>query len=81
MLKIFVDTPADIRLIRRIRRDTEERGRDLTSVLKQCEKTVIPGHDQFVEPTKQYADLILPRGKTNLTAIEIILSFILSKIE
>jgi uridine kinase len=78
-VKIFVDTPADIRLIRRIRRDTEERGRDLTSVLNQCEKTVIPGHDQFVEPTKRYADLILPRGKTNLTAIDIILSFISSK--
>jgi uridine kinase len=80
-VKIFVDTPADIRLIRRIRRDIEERKRDLTSVLNQCEKTVIPGHDQFVEPTKQYADLILPRGKSNSTAIDIILSFILSRIE
>jgi len=78
-VKIFVDTPSDIRLIRRIQRDTNERGRSLESVLYQCEHTVIPGHDQFVEPSKKYADLILPRGKTNLTAISILVSFIKSK--
>ena len=66
---IFVDTPADIRLIRRLRRDITERGRSIESVLTQCENTVIPSYDQFIEPTKKYADLIIPRGKTNITAI------------
>ena len=78
-IKIFVDTPSDIRLIRRIRRDTSERGRNLESVLKQCEETVIPGHDQFVEPTKKFADLIFPRGKSNLQAIDVIMSFIINR--
>lgn len=73
-IKIFVDTPADIRILRRIRRDIEERGRTLHSVLTQCETTVIPSHDKFIEPTKKYADLILPRGKTNFAAITVIVS-------
>ena len=73
-IKIFVDTPADIRLIRRIRRDIEERGRTLDSVLEQCENTVIPSHDQFIEPTKKHADLIIPRGRTNITAINVIIT-------
>ncbi len=75
-IKLFVDTPSDIRLIRRIRRDIEERGRTLESVLQQYESTVIPSHDQFIEPTKKYADLIIPRGKTNLAAISVIVTMI-----
>ena len=73
-IKIFVDTPSDIRLIRRIKRDIKERNRSLESVLDQCEKTVIPSYDQFIEPTKKYADLIIPRGKTNLTAISVLVN-------
>ena len=73
-IKIFVDTPSDIRLIRRIKRDISERGRSLESILKQYEDTVIPSHDQFIEPTKKYADLIIPRGRTNLTAINVIIA-------
>ena len=73
-MKVFVDTPSDIRLVRRIRRDIIERGRTLESVLDQCEKTVIPSYDQFIEPTKRYADLIVPRGKTNITAIAVMVS-------
>jgi len=80
-IKIFVDTPSDIRLIRRIKRDIQERGRSLESVLKQCENTVIPCHDQFIEPTKKYADLIIPRGRTNVTAINIIINSILGRID
>lgn len=79
-IKIFVDTPSDIRLIRRIKRDTQERGRSLESVLDQCENTVIPCHDQFIEPTKKYADLIIPRGRTNITAINIIINSIVQRI-
>ncbi len=73
-IKIFVDTPADIRLIRRIKRDISERNRTLKSILEQYEKTVIPSYDQFIEPTKKYADLIIPRGKTNLTAISVMVN-------
>ena len=73
-MKIFVDTPSDVRLIRRIRRDIAERGRTLESILDQCEKTVIKAFDQFIEPTKKYADLIIPRGKTNLTAISVMVN-------
>ena len=79
-IRIFVDTPSDIRLIRRIRRDIEERGRTLESVLSQCEETVIPSHDHFIEPTKKYADLIIPRGKTNITAIKVMVNQIRKKI-
>lgn len=80
-IKIFVDTPPDIRLIRRIRRDIKERGRSLDSVLEQCETTVIPSHDQFIEPTKKYADLIIPRGRTNLTAINVLITQIKGNIK
>ena len=80
-MKIFVDTPSDIRLIRRIRRDIAERGRTLESVLDQNEKTVIMAFDQFIEPTKKYADLIVPRGKTNLTAISVMVNQIKESIK
>lgn len=70
-VKVFVDTDADERLMRRIRRDTIERARSVSSVLTQYSDTVKPMHEQFVEPSKKYADLIIPRGGENLTGINI----------
>ena len=71
-VKIFVDTDADIRLIRRIRRDITERGRTTESVLKQYEETVRPMHLEFVEPSKRYADIIIPEGGYNQVALDIV---------
>jgi uridine kinase len=71
-LKIFVDTEADVRFIRRLRRDISERGRSLDSIIDQYLKTVRPMHFEFVEPTKRYADVILPRGGQNTAGIEVI---------
>ncbi|MBL4682692.1 MAG: uridine kinase [Pseudomonadales bacterium] len=71
-IKIFVDTPLDICLLRRIQRDTIERGRTVTSVLEQYEKTVRPMYLQFIEPSKRYADIIIPLGGKNEIAIDII---------
>jgi uridine kinase len=68
-IKIYVDTDADERIIRRILRDVEERGRSLQSVITQYRTTVKPMHEQFVEPTKKYADIIIPRGGGNEVAI------------
>ncbi len=73
-VKVFVDADADIRLIRRIRRDTTVRGRSLESVLEQYLTTVQPMHLQFVEPSKRYADVIVPRGGNNTVAIEMIVA-------
>jgi len=69
-VKIFVDTDADVRLIRRIRRDIAERGRTLESVVEQYQTTVRPMHLEFVEPSKRYADLIVPEGGENAVAME-----------
>jgi uridine kinase len=71
-IKIFVDTPMDICLMRRIRRDLVERGRTLDSILSQYEKTVRPMYLEFIEPSKQYADIIIPRGGENHIAIDMI---------
>ena len=71
-INIFVDTPADIRFIRRLTRDIHERGRTLESVNKQYLSTVRPMHEQFVEPSKYYADLIIPEGGQNKVAIDLI---------
>lgn len=71
-IKVFVDTDSDIRLMRRIRRDVAERGRDLDSVLEQYERFVRPMHIEFVEPTKRYADVILPEGGHNRVAIDLL---------
>jgi len=71
-IKIFVDTPLDICLLRRIQRDTVERGRTVSSVLEQYEKTVRPMYLQFIEPSKRYADIIIPLGGKNEIAIDII---------
>ncbi|MFW5675109.1 MAG: uridine kinase, partial [Acetivibrio ethanolgignens] len=72
-IKIFVDTDADERIIRRILRDVEERGRSLQSVITQDCETVKPMHEQFVEPTKKYADIIIPRGGMNEVAIKMLI--------
>lgn len=71
-IKVFVDADADERLIRRIIRDVNERGRSLESVIMQYTNTVKPMHEQFVEPYKKYADLIIPRGGLNDVAIEML---------
>lgn len=71
-IKVFVDTDADIRFIRRLKRDIVERNRTMDSVVQQYLTTVKPMHDQFIEPTKKYADVIIPEGKTNLVGIDLI---------
>ena len=71
-IKVFVDTDADERLMRRIRRDMVERARSIESILVQYRETVKPMHEQFVEPSKKYADIIIPRGGENLTGISIL---------
>jgi uridine kinase len=73
-LKVFVDTDADIRLMRRIRRDLEERGRSFAQVRAQYYETVRPMHLAFVEPSKRFADVIVPEGGTNRVALELIVS-------
>lgn len=80
-IKIYVDTDADERLMRRLTRDMAERGRSVESVLEQYRKTVKPMHEQYVEPSKKYADIILPRGGENKTGIEIIMRHLRSLIE
>lgn len=74
-LKIYVDTPDDIRFIRRMSRDIHERGRTVQSVIDQYLETVRPGHYEFIEPTKAYADLIVPEGGQNQKALEVLGSF------
>jgi uridine kinase len=71
-LKIFVDTDADVRFIRRLQRDLELRGRTVESVIEQYLSTVRPMHFEFVEPSKRYADVILPRGGNNTAGINVI---------
>ena len=71
-IKIFVDTDADIRLCRRIRRDVRERGRTLESVIEQYQTTVKPMHEKYVEPSKRYAHLVVPEGGKNAVALEMI---------
>jgi uridine kinase len=71
-IKVFVDTPDDIRFIRRLRRDIDERGRTVESVIEQYVGTVRPMHMQFVEPSKRYADVIIPEGGHNLVSIDLI---------
>ncbi len=71
-IKIFVDTPSDERFIRRLVRDIRDRGRTLDSVISQYLTTVKPMHDEFVEPSKKYADLIVPEGGRNQVAIDIL---------
>ncbi|MBN2898547.1 MAG: uridine kinase [Clostridia bacterium] len=77
-IKIFVDTDADLRIIRRIVRDINERGRTLDSVIGQYISTVKPAHEQFIEPYKKYADIIIPEGGFNKVAIDIMVAKIQS---
>lgn len=73
-IKIFVDTDADVRIIRRLQRDIKERGRTIESVINQYMSVVRPMHLQFVEPTKRYADIIIPEGGFNKVAIDIMIA-------
>jgi uridine kinase len=75
-VKVFVDCSSDVRLSRVIRRDMMERGRDVETVLDRYEKTVRPSHMQFIEPTKNFADIIVPQGGLNEKAIEILTHYI-----
>lgn len=75
-LKIFVDTDSDVRLMRNIRRDVVERGRTVEMVLEHYETAVKPMHEQFIEPTKKFADLIVPWGQENKTGIHILKTYI-----
>lgn len=79
-IKVFVDADADDRLIRVIKRDIIERGRSVDKVLERYIKTVKPSHIQFIEPTKTFADLIVPQGGDNLVAIDILTHFIERKL-
>jgi uridine kinase len=72
-IKIFVDTDADVRILRRVMRDVKERGRTLDSVVGQYLTTVKPMHEAFVEPSKKYADIIVPSGGENLVALDMII--------
>jgi len=80
-VKVFVDTDADERLIRRIRRDMKVRGRPLEEILDQYLNTVQPMHLQFVEPSKRYADLVVPRGGHNTVAIDLIIATIRRRLQ
>jgi uridine kinase len=80
-VKVFVDADADIRLIRRIKRDIKSRGRPLEEVLDQYLKTVQPMHLQFVEPSKRYADVIVPRGGHNAVAVEMLVAKIQRRLQ
>jgi len=77
-IKVFVDTDDDVRIIRRIRRDIEERGRTLDSVIDQYLNAVKPMYHQFIEPTKRYADVIIPEGVSNTVGVDILITKIAS---
>ncbi len=77
-LKLFVDTDSDIRFIRRLQRDLSERGRSTESVIKQYQSTVRPMHLEFVEPSKRYADVIIPEGGFNSAALDMVAARILT---
>ena len=71
-IKVFVDTPADVRFIRRLNRDVRDRGRSLDNVISQYMNTVRVMHDQFIEPSKRYADVIVPEGGKNEVAVDLL---------
>ena len=80
-VRIFVDTDADVRLCRRIKRDVNKRGRTLESVLTQYQETVKPMHEKYVEPSKKFADIIVPEGGKNLVALDMIMGRIRRHLE
>ncbi|PMB02128.1 uridine kinase, partial [Fischerella thermalis CCMEE 5273] len=73
-IKVFVDTDADVRILRRLERDMKTRGRSLDSVIQQYLTVVRPMHQQFIEPSKRYADLIIPEGGYNQVAVELLVN-------
>lgn len=79
-IKIFVHADSDERLIRRLRRDISERGRDLEEVLNRYQVTLKPMHEQFIEPTKEYADIIIPNNRYNTVAVDIVRTIINNKL-
>jgi uridine kinase len=80
-MKLFVDTDADLRIIRRLQRDIQERGRSMDSVINQYIEVVRPMHNQFIEPTKRYADVIIPEGGHNHVAIDLMVTKIQTILE
>ena len=80
-IRIFVDSDADIRLCRRIKRDVENRGRSLESVLTQYQQTVKPMHEKYVEPSKRFAHVIIPEGGKNLVALDMVMGRIARHLE
>ena len=80
-IKIYVDTDADVRILRRIVRDVRDRGRSLESVVNQYLNTVKPMHEQFVEPSKRNADIIIPEGGHNQVALEMVVERVRAHIE
>jgi uridine kinase len=80
-ISVFVDTDSDVRFIRRLRRDVKERGRTLDGVIEQYENVVRPMHLQFIEPSKRFADIIVPQGGKNLVAIDLLQTKIASLLE
>ncbi|XP_042528227.1 uridine-cytidine kinase-like 1 isoform X1 [Dipodomys spectabilis] len=80
-MKIFVDTDSDVRLVRRLRRDISERGRDIEGVIKQYNKFVKPAFDQYIQPTMRLADIVVPRGSGNTVAIDLIVQHVHSQLE
>jgi uridine kinase len=79
-IKIFVHADSDERLIRRLRRDISERGRDLNEVLERYQTTLKPMHDEFIEPTKEFADIIIPNNRYNNVAVDIVRTIIAEKL-
>lgn len=79
-IKIFVDTDADERLMRRIKRDMIERGRSIESIIDQYAKTVKPMHEEFVEPSKKHADIIIPRGGENEAGLDMLITYMNKKL-
>ncbi|XP_062406605.1 uridine-cytidine kinase-like 1 isoform X1 [Sardina pilchardus] len=80
-MKVFVDTDSDIRLVRRLKRDISERGRDITGVIKQYNKFVKPAFEQYIEPSVQVADIVVPRGGENFVALDLIVQHVHSQLE
>ena len=75
-IRIFVDTDADVRVCRRVKRDVRKRGRSLESVLEQYQQTVKPMHEKYVEPSKKYAHIVVPEGGKNVVALDMIMNYI-----
>ena len=80
-IRIFVDTDADIRLCRRIKRDVNKRGRTMESVIEQYQTTVKPMHEKYVEPSKKYAHIVVPEGGKNMVALDMIMGRIRRHLE